>query len=78
MDIDMLELLLEDDRIYSDASKSMFLKKLSDRFELFKRSSDTFLEPKRGKCWYGECQHCGKKGMAFITLEYQQQFPTSH
>lgn len=66
MDIDMLELLLDDNKTYQEATKETFLQKLNTNvFEEFKRSGDTELVPYEGVCNSKNCKK-GCSGVLFV------------
>ena len=67
MDIDMLELLLEDNKTYQEASKETFLKKLNSKvFNEFKENGDIQLEIHNGFCNNENCNK-GCKGVLFLS-----------
>ena len=66
MNLNMLEVLLDDNRTYQGASKEVFLKKISDAFHEFKSDGDTFLEAFNGVCTSNLCPNKGCKGYSFI------------
>jgi len=67
MDIDMLELLLDDNKTYQEATKETFLKQLNkDVFEEFKENGDTQLEIHYGTCGNEKCNK-GCKGVRFVS-----------
>ncbi len=63
MDIEMIDDILSNKNTYQDFKKHIFIKKLSDLFETFKSSGDTFLITVVGKC--NTCFK-GKEGYTFI------------
>lgn len=65
MDIDMLEFLIEDSKIYHDADKETILRKLDELFAEFKNAGDTALIPYAGKCMSDDCTNKGCKGFSF-------------
>ncbi len=62
MDIDMLELVLDDDKTYQGATKEIFLQKLDQVFNLFKKENDTQLAVHRGSC---HSEFCIKNGTGY-------------
>ena len=66
MDLGMLELLLDENRTYQDASKEIFLEKVEGAFEEFMSNGDTYLTPAKGKCDSTACNNDGCSGFAFI------------
>ncbi len=65
MNIDMLEFLIEDSKVYHDADKETILRKLGELFAEFKRDGDTALIPYAGKCISDDCTNKGCKGFSF-------------
>ena len=65
MDIEMLEMILDDSYTYHEARKDVFLKKLNEVFDKFKKEGDTELLIHEGEC---NSKHCnlGKKGYCFV------------
>ena len=66
MDLGMLELLLDENRTYQDASKEIFLEKVGSAFEELKSYGDSYLTPAKGKCDSTACNNDGCSGFAFI------------
>lgn len=66
MNISMLEILLDDAKTYQGAAKVVFLEKLDEAFEQFKKSKNTQLLPFSGICKSKECENKGCKGMSFL------------
>lgn len=66
MDVDILDILLDDDKTYMRAYKETFLKKLNDAFEEFRASGDTALIPYRGHCRESRCPNNGCAGFSFV------------
>ncbi|MGL2963894.1 hypothetical protein ACSVH2_08770 [Flavobacterium sp. RSB2_4_14] len=64
MDMVSLELILDENLTYQDASKEMFLNKLKEIFDELKKSNDT-LQSHSGKCGSKECSNHNKNGMLF-------------
>ncbi len=58
--------LLDDNRTYQDATKEVFLQKLSEVFEKFRELGDKKLKPYPGECASCECENEGKKGYCFV------------
>lgn len=65
MNIDKLDFMIEDSKIYHDADKETILRKLSELFAEFKRDGDTALIPYAGKCMSDDCTNKGCKGFSF-------------
>ncbi|MEI6816966.1 MAG: hypothetical protein WCL14_10180 [Bacteroidota bacterium] len=65
MDIEGLEMVLDDSCIYSGARKDVFLKKVGDVFERFRKGGDSELEIHKGKCGLKSC-NMGSKGYCFM------------
>lgn len=66
MNISLLEVLLNDNRTYQNATKETFLEKMNVVFEQFKQSEDTALLPYDGKCNSDSCKNMGCTGFTFI------------
>jgi len=66
MNLNMLEVLLDDNRTYQEASKEVFLEKISDAFHEFKSDGDTLLKAFIGVCTSNLCPNKGCKGYSFI------------
>jgi tetratricopeptide (TPR) repeat protein len=66
MDIEMLSLILDENKTYQDATKEVFLEKLNEAFEKFKKESDTQLKPYPGVCQSTECTNSGCTGYSFV------------
>ena len=75
MDLGMLELLLDENRTYQDASKEIFLEKVGSAFEEFKSNGDTYLTPAKGKCDSTSCNNNGCSGFAFIGNNSNKSLP---
>ena len=75
MDLEMLELLLDENRTYQDASKEIFLEKVGIAFEEFKSNGDTYLTPAKGKCDSTSCNNDGCSGFAFIGNNSNKRLP---
>jgi hypothetical protein len=65
MDCDALTLILDDKWYYDRTSKSIYIQKLSDVFDEFKKEDD-FLICQKGNCNAGECNNFNKRGFSFI------------
>lgn len=73
MDTEILSMVLDDNRTYEEATKSVFIGKLEDVFREFKLKGDTELIPSPGHCDFEECTNYGCKGYSFfgnVTNEY--------
>ena len=66
MDIEMLSLILDDSKTYQEASKEVFIEKLKDAFDKFKKENDNNLIPYPGICGSEECDNMGCKGYSFV------------
>ena len=66
MDLEMLELLLDDSNTYQDATKDVFLNKLTESFNEFRESNDTALIAVKGICTSNDCSNIGCAGYSFI------------
>lgn len=66
MDSDMLSEVLNNDITYQEAHKEVFVEKLNDAFNKFKREKDTSLTPFPGICVSKECTNTGCKGYSFV------------
>jgi hypothetical protein len=66
MDLNMLDILLDENRTYQDATKEVFLEKLNTAFAQLKKSGDTFLLSYKGFCNSEECSNNGCKGYSFV------------
>ena len=60
-----LELILEDNVSYQDTTKTIFLEKLNEVFQEFKKEDDKLMAY-QGKCNSNECSNNIKKGISFI------------
>jgi hypothetical protein len=65
LDADMAALVLDDTRTYQDATKEVFVEKLSEVIRQFKLKGDTELRIVRGNCANEQC-HKGCPGYAFV------------
>lgn len=65
MDIEMVDLLLDDNRTYQDIPKERFIEKLRTAFSKFQEEGDTILIAVPGKCKGSYCSNTGKSGVAF-------------
>lgn len=66
MDIEMLTMILDDDREYQDLEKKVFLKKLAIAFEDFQAHGNTFLNIYNGKCVGCNCSEQKYSGISFL------------
>ncbi len=66
MDIDTLGLVLDDNKTYQDVSKELFLQKVKEGFDDFKKYGDTELLIYPGRCISTKCSNSGKRGYSFI------------
>jgi hypothetical protein len=66
MDTEMLSTVLDDNRTYQEATKSVFIGKLEDVFREYKSKGDTELIPSLGYCGSEECTNQGCKGYSFF------------
>ena len=64
MDLVSLELILDENLTYQDATKEIFLNKLKEIFDEVKKSKDT-LQSHSGKCGSKDCSNHDKNGMLF-------------
>ena len=65
MDCDSLQLILDDKWYYDYTSKSIYIQKLSDVFNEFKKEDD-YLIYQKGNCNSSECNNFNKSGFSFI------------
>jgi hypothetical protein len=65
MDCDALELILDDKWYYDNTSKSIYIQKLSEVFDEFKKEDD-YLIYQKGNCNASECNNFNKSGFSFI------------
>ena len=65
MDSKALELILEDKVSYQDTTKTIFLEKLNEVFQEFKKE-DNKLIAYQGKCNSNECSNKNKNGISFV------------
>ena len=73
MDLVSLELILDENLTYQDATKEIFLKKLNEIFDEFKKSKDT-LQSHSGKCDSIECSNHNKNGILFCGINSGKNF----
>lgn len=66
MNINNLELVLDNSKIYNGAKKKIFLEKLANTFKEFKDEGDTFLKAKKGFCNSRSCKNKGCTGFTFL------------
>ena len=64
MDLVSLELILDENLTYQDATKEIFLNKLNEIFDEVKNNKDT-LQSHSGKCGSKDCSNHNKNGMLF-------------
>lgn len=65
LDINMIKIILEDNRTYQNFKKPLFIKKLRNALDEFIQSGDTFLNLYNGVCNAKECNfNC--KGYSFV------------
>lgn len=64
LDMESLKLILDENLTYQDATKEVFLKKLNDIFNEFKKNNDT-LQSYSGRCGSKDCSNFDKNGMLF-------------
>jgi len=64
MDLVSLKLILDENLTYQDANKDVFLNKLKEIFDEFKKRKD-ILQSHSGKCGSKECSNYKKNGMLF-------------
>lgn len=64
MNLESLNLILDENLTYQDASKEMFLSKLEEIFYEFKKNNDT-LQLYSGRCGSKDCSNFDKNGMLF-------------
>jgi hypothetical protein len=66
MDAEMLSDILDNDIVYQDTHKEVFVEKLNEAFNKFKKEKDTSLTPYPGVCMSKECTNIGCKGYSFV------------
>jgi hypothetical protein len=66
MNIDNLRLYLNEEYLYQDTTKEIFLNEIESIFESYKNSEDTELIIYNGKCAGKTCENCGKQGYRFV------------
>jgi hypothetical protein len=66
MNIENLRLFLNEDILYQDTTKAVFLDQVESIFEAHKNSGDTQLLIYTGNCGSKLCVNCGKKGYRFL------------
>lgn len=69
MDIEMIDLILDDNKTYDDEPKSVFINKLEKKFDCFRQEGDTSLIAFAGFCDSNYCSGSCKNGYAFIGLK---------
>ena len=65
LDSKALKLILEDNVSYQDTTKTIFIEKLNEVFQEFKKEDDKLIAY-QGKCNSNECSNNNKKGISFI------------
>ncbi|MBK6339862.1 MAG: hypothetical protein IPF63_09800 [Bacteroidetes bacterium] len=65
LDAEMVGLVLDDHKTYQDATKTVFISKLTDVFQQFIDKGDTCLMPYRGVCVSKFCNNNGCSGYSF-------------
>ena len=65
LDIEMVDMLLDENRTYSDLKKSLFMTKLRNAFSQFIEAGDDCLISYQGACCSEECDSCGCSGFSF-------------
>ncbi|CAM3774564.1 hypothetical protein FLGE108171_14585 [Flavobacterium gelidilacus] len=65
MDLEAIAKVLDDEGTYQDTTKTIYLEKLREGFDQF-RKGDDFLIPYEGGCISEECNNKTKKGVAFV------------
>ena len=73
MDMVSLNLILDGNLTYQDATKEIFLSKLVEIFDEFKKSNDT-LQSHSGKCGSKDCSNHDKNGMLFCSRNSGKHF----
>lgn len=66
MNLSMLEVLLDEDKTYQEATKDVFLDKIKESFSTLKDRGDTNLQAYKGFCNSTECPNRGCKGYSFV------------
>lgn len=66
MDTDLLLVVLDERFTYQEAHKEVFVGKLNNAFNKFKKENDTHLTPFPGVCMSKECTNYGCKGYSFV------------
>lgn len=66
MDMNMLEVVLDDNKTYQEATKEIFLKKLASAFQEIKDKNVVSLKAHKGFCNSDECPNKGCNGYAFV------------
>lgn len=66
MSSDMLSEILSNEITYQDANKEVFVDKLNEAFNKFRRENDSYLTPFAGVCNSKECTNTGCKGFSFV------------
>jgi hypothetical protein len=73
LDIEMVDMILEEDRRYQDYKKNIFIQKLDTAFNTFIEAGDTFLNRYNGFCNSEKCNY-KSKGCSFIGNNSGQYF----
>lgn len=66
MDSSMLDVLLDQSKVYQDVTKELFVEKMEAIFQNFKKGSDTFLFSHPGFCCSDDCTNKGCSGYSFV------------
>ena len=66
LDIEMVDMLLDENRTYSDLTKTRFIIKLRNAFSQFIEAGDDCLMIYPGACCSEECDSCGCSGFTFF------------
>jgi hypothetical protein len=73
MDIEMIDLILDNDKTYQDFPKHLFVEKLEDVFEQFQNSKETELIGYAGFCDSKICPNACTGGYVFIGNKSKQK-----
>lgn len=65
MDTEMIDDILHDDRTYQDFPKGLFIRKLGNAFEAFRKAGDKYLSHSYGRCSELGC-NAGCEGFSFV------------
>lgn len=66
LDVNMLGLILEDNRTYQDFKKPFFLKELDTLFDKFLNAGDSYMNKYNGVCGAKICKNFKCKGYSFV------------